>query len=494
MTVGSKYWIGSAAVALVVVGLGVLAIGPWSGDRSLKGPTVGEKVAALRAERASLQARADGEARIALVAAFRIASQLADALAARAEPDRERGFDGLPAGRRQAFAELDALNAALKDALARPGAGATMAARSAADRALAALERLAGTDDLPLVLQFTPRFVPPRRATGELTLAPAVPDTAPPAGGAVRVPPAAGGSSVPAVPTVPRYVPSFAGASEEDPPVAVEIVGLHLAPTGSPPPVLTVGGWRGEAAVAPERLRFSVPRSAFATDVARTTFVAASLAVRRESSTISFELLFVVLPDRPGSFAFDQRVRSSVAESKTLLSPEILARGGIGETRTVRRCFDPPEGWRFDKESRRILVVERLGWLGDIPDVTQNAGTVEFAGDEGTAQICVVVAARPASKEARAATIGRFEVTLVRDRLEDRTVKSGVRALDWREAVRVPVLPGMTDWKLYLRLFDEIDRDFEGALPKAAPFLQLRLEGKADDRAVVLKADPAAEP
>jgi 2-oxo-4-hydroxy-4-carboxy--5-ureidoimidazoline (OHCU) decarboxylase len=173
MTVGAKYWIGSAAVALVVV-LGVLAIDPWSGDRSPTGPTVGEKVTALRAERASLQARADGEARITLVGAFRVASQLADALAVRAEHDRERSFADLAASRRQAFAELDALNIALKDALARPGVGGTMAARAAADRALAALERLAGTDDLPLVLQFTPRFVPPRRATGgSSSLAPA---------------------------------------------------------------------------------------------------------------------------------------------------------------------------------------------------------------------------------------------------------------------------------------------------------------------------------
>jgi len=179
---------------------------------------------------------------------------------------------------------------------------------------------------------------------------------------------------------------------------------------------------------------------------------------------------------------------------KTLVSPEILARGGAGESRTVRRCFDPPDGWRFDKEHRRILVVERLGWLGDIPDVTQNSGTVEFADDEEPAQICVVATARPASKEARAATIGRFEVTLVRDAVEERTTKSGVRALDWRESVRVPIAPGMTDWKLYLRLFDEIDRDSEGTLPKSVPFLQVTLEGEGDSRAIVLRADPAAEP
>lgn len=493
MTVGSRYVIGSAAGALVVVALAILAVGSWIGDRSVKGLTVGEKLSALQAQRATLQAQAGAEARIALLPAFRIASQLADALAARAEADRERSFDEQAAARRQVFADLDALNNALRDALSRPGAGAAMAARAAADRAASALERLAGTDDLPLVLQFTPRFIAPRRATGELTLAPSAPGRPPPAS-AVRVPSAVDGSTAPAAPTVPRYVPSFAGASEQDPPVTVEIVGLHLAPAGAPPPVLTVGSWRGEAAVSPERLHFAVPRSAFATDAARTAFVSGSLALRGAANTVRFDLLFVVLPDRPGSFALDQRVRGSVTESRALVSPEILARGGAGEARTVRRCFDPPEGWRFDKVRRRILVVERLGWLGDIPDVTVNAGTVEFAGDEGPDQICVVVTARPAGKEARAATIGRFEVTLVRDRLEDRTVKSGVRALDWREAVRVPFAPGVTDWKLYLRLFDEIDQDFEGAPPKAVPFLRVTVEGEGDNRAVVLTADPAAEP
>ena len=66
---------------------------------------------------------------------------------------------------------LDALNAAIKEALDRPGEGARLAApgRRAGARQL---ERLAGLDDAPLVLAFTPRFVPPRRAAGELTLAP----------------------------------------------------------------------------------------------------------------------------------------------------------------------------------------------------------------------------------------------------------------------------------------------------------------------------------
>jgi hypothetical protein len=71
-------------------------------------------------------------------------------------------------------------------------------------------------------------------------------------------------------------------------------------------------------------------------------------------------------------------------------------------------------------------------------------------------------------------------------------MQSGVRALDWREAVRVPVEPGMVDWKLYLRLFDEIDREFDGTVSTNLPFLHVAIE--PDGRALVLKADPAAEP
>src|ERR1700716_971960 len=130
------------------------------------GPTVGEKIALLVAERASLQARADGEARVSLLPAFRAASLLTDALAARSESDAERAFDGLPAFRRQAFAGIDALNGALRDALERPSAEARLAALKAAERATAELDRLAGLDDAPLVLFFTPRLVPPRPTAG----------------------------------------------------------------------------------------------------------------------------------------------------------------------------------------------------------------------------------------------------------------------------------------------------------------------------------------
>ncbi len=87
--------------------------------------------------------------------------------------------------------------------------------------------------------------------------------------------------------------------------------------------------------------------------------------------------------------------------------------------------------------------------------------------------------ARPVMRGARTATIGRFEATLVRDRPNETVAKSGVRALDWREAVRVPIEPGMVEWKLYVRLFDDIDREFAGdadaGLPRVSmPFLQHR--------------------
>ncbi|MGQ0580910.1 MAG: hypothetical protein ACT4O6_03175 [Reyranella sp.] len=464
------------------------------------GATIGEKLAILRAERANLQARADGEARIGLLQAFRAASLLTDALAARYETDAERTFDRLPAGRLQPFAEVDRLNAAIKDALDRPGDGARHAARKAAEQATTQLERIAGLDDAPLVLAYTPRFVPPRRATGELTLAPGASGTAPPEV-ALRLdmpPGGAGGATTPsalpssATPTVPRYAPDFATSGDDDPAVQIEVAGVYLAAGGGPPPVLAIGAWRGDAAVAPERLRFSVPRTAFANDAARTTFASGSLIVRRGSRTTTFQLLFTVLPDRPGSFALDQRVRTTELESNTLVSPEILSRAPPGETRTVRRCFDPPQGWRFDKERRRVVIVERLGWVDDIADPTMNAGLVEFAPEEDPGQICIAVLAKPVTKTARTATIGRFEATLVRDRPVDNVLKSGVRALDWREPARMPIEPGMVEWKLYVRLFDEIVREFDQVVPFGLPFLRVELD--VDGKILVLQADPAAEP
>jgi hypothetical protein len=461
-------------------------------DAVPSGQTQGEKIALIKGERSRLQARADAEGRIGLLSAFRIAALLTDALATRADSDEERPLDQLTATGRQAFADIDSLNAALRSAVARPSEGARRAAMVSAERARGSLERLAGIGDLPLVLQYTPRFVPPRRATGDLTLAPRSAGSSA-AERSLQLSPGGKVSEEPAVPTVPRYAPAFAAAREDDPPVQVEIVGLHLmSPDGGPPPMLAIGSWRGQATVAPERLRFSVPRDAFATDAVRTTFATGLLTFRRGARATAVELLFVVLPDRPGSFALDQKVRTLVPEANTLVSPEILARAAAGETRSVRRCFDPPAGWRFDKQSRRLVVVERLGWLDDVGDPTLNGGSVEFAADEGADQVCVVVTAKPVTKAARTATIGRFEATLVRDRPEDRVVQSGVRALDWREAVRVPLEPGMVEWKLYLRLFDEIDREFDGSVPSGLPFLHIATE--PDGKALVLKADAAAEP
>jgi len=492
MTAGGRRlsWIVAAATVLCA-GLALAAFLHGRDDPARSGQTLSEKAVVIKAERARLQARAGAEARIGLLAAFRVAGLLTDALAARADVDGERTLEELPAGRRRAFADLDALNAALGEAVVQPGEGPRLAARQVAEHARDSLERLADADDLPLVLQFTPRFILPRRATGDLTLTPQMPGAAAPEG-QLSLGAATKGSIAPAIPTVPRYAPSFAASGEDDPPVRVDVVGLRLAAVGRPPPVLAVGTWRGEAAVASERLRFSVPREAFATDALRTGFATGLLTFRRGARTASVELLFVVLPDRPGSFALDQKVRVSVPESNTLVSPEILARAGVGETRSLRRCFDPPVGWRFDKQSRRVVVVERLGWLEDLGDPTLNGGSVEFAPDEGADQICVVVTAKPVTKAARTATIGRFEATLVRDRAEDHTVQSGVRALDWREAVRVAFEPGTVDWKLYLRLFDEIDREFDGAISSDPPFLHVTVE--SDGKTLVLKADPTAEP
>ncbi len=480
-----------AAVAVLCAALVAGATLRERHDSDAPGPTQGEKIAMLKAERSRLQARAGGEARIVLLPAFRMATLLTDALAVRAERDGDRAIEQLPTSRRQAFADMDSLNAALRDAIARPGEGARIAAITAAERARLSLERLAGIDDLPLVLLVTPGFVPPRRGTGDLALPPSATGPAAPES-RLKLAPDGKRSAEPAVPTMPRYAPAFAASREDDPPVEVEIVGLQLAPQGTAPPVLAIGNWRGPATIAPERLRFSVPREAFATDARRTSLATGLLSFRRGARTMVMELLFLVLPDRPGSFAFDQKVRDLVPESNTLISPEILVRAPAGEARSVRRCFDPPAGWQFDKQSRRVIVVERLGWLDDIGDPTMNGGSVEFASDGASDQICVVVTAKPATKAARTATLGRFEATLVRDRAEDRVVQSGVRALDWREPVRVAVEPGTVDWKLYVRLFDEIDREFAGRFSSNLPFL--RIEPEPGGKAIVLRVDAAAEP
>jgi len=71
-------------------------------------------------------------------------------------------------------------------------------------------------------------------------------------------------------------------------------------------------------------------------------------------------------------------------------------------------------------------------------------------------------------------------------------VHSGIRALDWREPARVPIESGMIEWKLYVRLFDEIDREFDRVSPSGVPFLSIELD--ADGKMLVLRANPTLEP
>jgi hypothetical protein len=89
-----------------------------------------------------LQARADGEARISLLPAFRAASLVTDALAARPSRRRARLDGSPPSGVRSA--EIAALNDALRDAL-RDRASRRGLRLKEAERATAELDRLAGS-------------------------------------------------------------------------------------------------------------------------------------------------------------------------------------------------------------------------------------------------------------------------------------------------------------------------------------------------------------
>jgi len=444
-------------VAVLVSGAEALYAQSSGERRVAPPPTIAEKLVLLQAERAELQARAGSLARVEMLSAFRTASLLLDALASRHESEREQPFDRLPAARREAFTRLESVNGALRAAIDQPGtSGGAAAVSQAASGIPADLEWMASFDLSPVVLSYTPMFLAPR---------------GPQPGDA-----AASGAS-----------------AGDDPEIEVEVLGLRLARDRTPP-VLTIGSWRGEAAVTPERLKFVVPRSAFASDAQHARFASGSLFLHHDSRTVAFQLLFTVVPQKVGSFAVDQKVRSAVPESKTLVSPEILARAPAGETRTVRRCFDPPPGWSFDKSKRRADIVERLGWIDDIPDETMNSGSVAFVREDRPSQICVAVVAKAATKTARTATIGRFEATLVRAIATDRIVHGGLRALDWHEPVRVPFEPGMVEWKLRFRLFGEIDREFEGtaeaaSIPTGVPFLQVSVDS---DKNLTLRADSDA--
>src|SRR6478736_4761191 len=82
-----------AMVAVIGIVVAVTMFAILHEEAPANGPTLDEKIAVLRAERASLQARANSEVRIGLLPAFRTAGLLLDALALRSDSDGQRAFD-----------------------------------------------------------------------------------------------------------------------------------------------------------------------------------------------------------------------------------------------------------------------------------------------------------------------------------------------------------------------------------------------------------------
>ena len=212
-------------------------------------------------------------------------------------PTRERAFDRLPAAAASLRGDRS-LNAPSRT-LDRPGEAALCAAarRPSGDGSLERIAARRCATGAGLYAAF--RAAAPchgrthadaERCSPEssLRLDAAVPGTAAARGADRRTP------------TVPRYAPDFAASGGDDPAVQIEIVGLAR-----------LGGdrrrsWRsGRGAARPRSRRSGCASRCRAapspTDAARTTFAAGSLfAPPWRRAPTAFQLLFTVLPDRPG--------------------------------------------------------------------------------------------------------------------------------------------------------------------------------------------------
>src|SRR4249919_3563044 len=115
MTAGPKSM--RARLALAVLALATALAVVERADALPSAPTIEERLVRLRSERTALQARADGEARLGLLAPMQIAGLLTDALSVREPLDAGRALEELPEPRRRAFGALAALNDMLKEAV-----------------------------------------------------------------------------------------------------------------------------------------------------------------------------------------------------------------------------------------------------------------------------------------------------------------------------------------------------------------------------------------
>ena len=193
------------------------------------------------------------------------------------------------------------------------------------------------------------------------------------------------------------------GSRDQDPPVQIEVVGR--APGARRRPAARPRGRRvarRRPIVAPERLRFAVPRAAFRHRRRRRTALSRPARCRSVALPANRDVPASVhraarpsriVRPRPAGANDDARSRTRWCRRRSW-----RGRRPARRARCAAASIRQP-GWRFDQESRRVVIVERLGWHDDLGDPTLNGGSVEFVPEDKPGQICIAVIARPVTRQ-----------------------------------------------------------------------------------------------
>lgn len=235
------------------------------------------------------------------------------------------------------------------------------------------------------------------------------------------------------------------------------------------------------------QLSFVVSRTDFPFMERRTDFAYAKLTLYDSRQwlglghrrPVSYDLIFLVLPNKLGTYQYQQIV--SVPKTETRDWSATIATGRTTTDNAENEaCWSPPNGTIFDLGTVK-LDAQVMGWFADGGrDNRYNQGGAKWftqptlsSDNTPTQKICVHLYARPTERNSSAQTQATVSAQTVRDYSEDATTDTGAVELEWDHDKSLDLNSNAKRSILSIRLFDEISHVLPATSPSDLQYLEI---------------------
>jgi len=233
-------------------------------------------------------------------------------------------------------------------------------------------------------------------------------------------------------PIVTRYSPTYVPPSDRDDTVRITVEGLRLHTAEFGRPKLEIGEEVFYGSATDRTIVFDLPRSVFPSQKIKPASLQTKLILEAPSGVwtinrwmskpqlITFGLSFVVIPDKLGDYTVSGvRVLTEVVKEDYVPvppdPPTLTIQQGVG-VRAVTHCYTPPEGFDFDLNTAKAIMVERQGaepggsggkWN---PAVNIGQAVLDPTQVLDRKRICLSVSAGTGCKNCSATSVGKLSV------------------------------------------------------------------------------------